>query len=446
MQKDFIKNIEEKNLTNKNEKILIAVSGGADSVVLLDLFVKSKFDVAIAHCNFKLRKNDSNLDENFVKNLSEKYNIPFFIKICDAKAFSEKNKISIEMAARKLRYDWFEQIAKKNFFDKIATAHHSGDSVETILMNLSRKTGIRGLIGIPEKNNRIIRPLLFASKSQIIEYCDKNKLEFRTDKTNFETIFQRNKIRHLIIPEFEKINPAFSLNVIQSAENLRLYKDFFDIHFKKFKNKCVIIQNNIVKIEIEKFKSFEPKKLFLYEFLRNYNFNDSQVEMIIDMLDNQSGKMFYTDEYRLVKERNYLIINKKNKQENSEYFIKKNSEKISINVDLADELKLQCSFIEVENLKLTNNRNFAFFDADKLDFPLKIRKWQAGDFFRPYGMKGRKKKLSNFFKDNKLTQVEKENIWIIESNGKIIWIVGFRTDDNFKITKQTTKIYILKRY
>ena len=444
MQKEFIKNIEEKNLTNKNEKILIAVSGGADSVVLLDLFVKSKFDVAIAHCNFKLRKNDSNLDEDFVKNLSKKYNIPFFIKICDAKDYSEKNKISIEMAARKLRYDWFEQIAKDNYFDKIATAHHSNDSVETILLNLSRKTGIRGLIGIPEKNKRLIRPLLFVSKKQIIEYCNKNKLKFRTDKTNFETKFQRNKIRHLIIPEFEKINPAFSSNVLKTAENLKLYQQFFDIHFEKFKNECVEIKNNIIKINIEKLSDFEPKKLFLYEYIRIYNFNNAQTDSILQILNNQSGKIFYSDKYRLIKERNYLIINIITEQKITEYFIEKNRESIVINTTATDKLELNCSFLEIEKIKLVKNKNVAFFDNDKLVFPLKIRKWQAGDFFKPYGMKGKKKKLSNFFKDNKLTQIEKENIWIIESAGRIIWIVGYRTAEDFKIDKQTSKVFIVK--
>ena len=342
--------------------------------------------------------------------------------------YSNEEKVSIEMAARKLRYKWFEQLATENNFDKIATAHHLDDSVETILMNLSRKTGIRGLIGIPERNGKIIRPLLYASKSQILDYCKQNKLEYRIDKTNLETNYQRNKIRHLIVPQFIKINSAFSQNVLKTAENLKQYQRFFAI----------------IKISIEKLKIFEPLELFMFEYLKDFGFNNSQIETILSMLENQSGKIFFADEYRLVKERKYLIVSKIPEIQNVHFFIDKNTKNFKINVGEIDELKLESSFLEIDEVKLKKNRNIASFDAEKLVFPLKIRKWQDGDFFKPYGMKGKKKKLSSFFKDEKLTQIEKENTWIIESNSEIIWIVGYRTDEKFKITKNTSQIFVLK--
>lgn len=441
----FIKNIITKNLASKTEKILLAVSGGADSVVLLVLFLKAGFNIAIAHCNFKLRDEDSDKDEKFVRNLAAKYKIPLFIKTCEVKEYSDSHNISIEMAARELRYNWFEQITVENKFDKIATAHHSDDSVETILLNLSRKTGIRGLVGIPEKNGKIIRPLLFASKSEILEYCDKNKIEFRTDKTNFETNFQRNKIRHLIIPEFEKLNSAFSRNVLQTAENLKFYQEFFNIQLKKFIQNCINSNNGIVTIKIAKLKKYHPIELFLYEFLKDFGFNSYQIINITELLDNQSGKMIFSDKFRLVKERDTLIISPKDKEKNIKYFITNESKTIKINEGKIDELTLNCKISNLKELNLIKDTNYGFFDFNKLKFPLKIRKWKNGDSFKPFGMKMKNKRLSDFFKDNKFTQIQKENTWILESDNKIVWIIGHRTDERFKITNKTTDIFKIKK-
>ncbi|MBN2892507.1 MAG: tRNA lysidine(34) synthetase TilS [Bacteroidales bacterium] len=437
----FISNIETNKLIEKDDKILVAVSGGADSVVLLDLLVKLEYEIAVAHCNFKLRGEDSELDEVFVKNLAAKYYIPLFEKTCPAREYAESKGISIEMAARELRYEWFEQIAKQYKFNIIATAHHANDSVETILMNLSRKTGIRGLTGIPVRNGKIIRPLLFANKKDILEYAEKNKLEFRTDKTNFETDFQRNKIRHLIIPEFEKLNPAFSENVLQSAQNIMLHKQLFEKYYKKFKRKCVSVQNDIIYLKIDKFKKFKPIELFLFEFIRSCGFNFSHVEDILKAIDNQSGKMFFSGTHRLVKERDFLVISKNNELSYLKFEINEEDGKIKVNSGEIDELYLKFSKQKVEVEKISADEKIGFFDLKKIEFPIILRKWQQGDSFKPLGMNGKRKKLSDYFKDEKFSMIEKENVWILESNGKIMWILGHRIDERFKITTNTIDVF-----
>jgi tRNA(Ile)-lysidine synthase len=301
---------KDNELFSKNDKILLAISGGADSVLLFHLFFNLKLNFALAHCNFNLRNDDSKQDEIFVKNLAENYKIDLYVKSFETKEYAKENKVSIEMAARELRYNFFFEIADKHKFTKIATAHHKDDNVETILINLSRKTGLKGLTGIQNKNEKIIRPLLFATKKEIIEYCNINKIIYRTDKTNFETDFYRNKIRLKIIPEFENINPTFVNNVIETAENLKKLQTFFNIYFSEFEKKCISKKDNITTVKIEEIYNYKPIELFLYEYLKKYGFNSVTVSSICNSLEKQSGKEFLSDEYILVKERKELTITK----------------------------------------------------------------------------------------------------------------------------------------
>ncbi|HDQ16318.1 MAG TPA: tRNA lysidine(34) synthetase TilS, partial [Bacteroidetes bacterium] len=392
------KKLNIEHLISKDQKILVAISGGADSICLLDYLYKQGYSVAAAHCNFNLRGEDSDLDEYFVRDVIKKYNIELFVKSFQTEAFAKENKISIEMAARKLRYEWFEELSKENGFHKIATAHHSDDSVETILLNLAGKTGIKGLLGIPEKNGKLVRPLLKVAKTDILEYCNRNNLSFRDDKTNFETKYNRNKVRHLIIPEFEKINPAFSQNVLDSASNLKLYADFVDAHLRKFRKKCVVFQSDKTVLSIEKLKKNEHLKLFLYEFLSDYGFNYSQVLKIIISLDNQSGKMFLSDKYRLVKERKELVISKISKQEQQIYRIESQNDELIINKDNINEMRITCSFRYANEIDTLTDKKKGFFDFEKIEFPIIIRKWRKGDYFKPFGMNGKSKKVSDYFK------------------------------------------------
>lgn len=444
MLKSFQNFISEKKLANKNDKILLAVSGGADSVVMLNLFSLSNFRIAIAHCNFLLRGLNSDKDQKFVSDLAKKYKIQLFSKTCNAKLYAKKNKISIEMAARELRYNWFFELASKHKFTKIATAHHQNDSVETILLNLSKKTGIKGLTGIPAINNNIIRPLLFANKRQILNYCTTNNLKYRTDQSNFDNNYQRNKIRNNIIPEFEKISPSFVDNVAQTAKYLQQYVDFFKSKFKKFKNLCVYYNDFSIHINTKKIIEFEPLNLFMFEFLKEYGFNSSQVNNIISSL-NSVGKQFYAEQNRIIINRNELIItNLQSENKKKNYFINYNDQNITINNKQVDALILKIKILNRNETEISKNKNIAMFDFDKLKFPLKIRKWKAGDFFIPLGMHN-KKKLSNFFADNKFSLIDKENTWLLTSDDEIVWIISHRIDNRYKITENTQKIIVFEK-
>jgi len=432
------KYISDYQLLEKDDKILLTISGGADSVVLFQLFIELKINFAMAHCNFKLRKNDSDEDEKFVKKLAEFYKIELFTKSFDTKNYATQNKLSIEMAARELRYSWFYELAENYKFTKIATAHHKDDNVETILLNLCRKTGLKGLTGIQNKNEKLIRPLLFATKKDIIDYCEKNKIEFRTDKSNFETDYQRNKIRHKIIPEFEKINPAFVNNVIETAENLKQIQIFFNYKLLEFEKECITKNDKFITINIEKIKHFEPIELFLHEYLKNFGFNSATITNIIESFDKQTGKIFLSNEYKITKERKDLIITKLEKNEIQNFTITQIDKKLLLN-----ENEFLNFSIKNNSEKISTETNFAFLDFDKLVFPLTVRHWKTGDYFYPIGMKN-KKKLSDFLKDQKLSNYEKTNIWILESDNKIVWIINYRIDNRFKITDKTKTIQLIE--
>jgi len=443
MYNSFLKHIEKEKLLHKNDKILLAVSGGADSVVMTHLFSLSDFNFDIAHCNFKLRNKDSEKDEQFVKELAKKYKVKCFVKICNAYEYSIENNISIEMSARELRYKWFKQLSENHAYTKIATAHHLNDSVETILLNLARKTGIRGVLGIPVVNNNIIRPLLFASKEIILKYCKDNSLEFRIDKTNYENDFQRNKIRNLIIPEFEKINTAFSQNIIDSSKNISQYYELFKYQMKIFEENCVFYDDYGYEIDVLKLKKFKPVRLFLYEFLSPFGFNSSHIDNILQLGLNSSGKIIESEEYKLVLNRKKLYLNKKSLIHNESFQISFEKNKRIFRENKFDELQIETEIIDSENFSINKSRSIANLDFDKLKFPLTIRKWKNGDFFYPLGMKG-KKKISDFFTDKKFSSKEKNETWILEFQGNIIWIINHRIDERFKVTKKTKKIFEIR--
>lgn len=433
------------SLVNQDDKILLTVSGGPDSVAMVDIFYKAGYNFDIAHCNFMLRGQDSDDDEKFVNLLADNYNAKFYTKKCETKNFAARNKISIEMAARQLRYQWFEQLAVKFAYTKIATAHNLDDNVETILLNLSHKTGIRGLMGIPETNGKIIRPLLLASKQEILEYLEQNNLNYRIDKTNAETVFQRNKVRHLIIPKFQQLNPAFLQNVADTASNLKQYYDLFNNVFQNFKNEYIKEKDNEIVIDLTFTSKYQPAKLFLFEYLNKFGFNATQIEKITTIIsaNNTESKIFQSTDYQLIISKNTITIlsSKSSSYDNAEYFINLqdiNAKKL-FSVGNLDQIDLKIQLIDAQNYKIEKYGKIGAFDFDKLSFPLKLRKWQKGDYFVPLGMNG-KKKLSDFFSDQKLRLIDKKKIWILESAGQIIWLVGIRIDNRFKITEKTKRV------
>jgi tRNA(Ile)-lysidine synthase len=429
----FLENITSKKLFEPNQKVLLAVSGGIDSMVMLYLFEKSGFDYGIVHCNFQLRGDESDQDEEFVKTQVLIHGVPSFFIRFDTEEYAQINGISIEMAARELRYEYFEKVRIEHNYDFIATAHHSDDLIETFFLNLSRKTGIKGLTGIKEKSGKIIRPLLFASRNEIEKFASENYIEFREDSTNNEVFYQRNFLRHQILPLFSELNQSFKKNVLASIENLKdaesVYSRFFESEKKKVRINAIDSQI----VNIENLRKSEHPKLLLLEILNEFNFNPIVAEEVFQSLESESGKQFYSKTHRLVKDREKLFISEIEKKENRIYYIE------------ADDTELFAPFeIKVEkwsgkDFKIRKEKNIACLDFEKLEFPLLIRKWQQGDYFQPLGMTGFKK-VSDFLIDEKIPVHEKENTWLLCSGNKIVWIMGHRIDNRFKITEKTGKI------
>ncbi len=441
--KDFLKLTEEflnnNNIITRNSSFLLTVSGGIDSTVMLDVFFKLKINFAIAHCNFKLRGKESDKDQKFVKELAIKYKANFYTIDFETEKYAKDKGISTQMAARDLRYFWFEKIRSENNFDFIAVAHNKNDVAETILLNLVRGTGLKGLTGISPKNNNVIRPLLFASRDDIQNYQIQNNLKFREDSSNKKIKYKRNKIRHKVIPVLLEINPMFFDTMLQNAKRFTETYNIFNKAVIDKKSKIIVTNNNQTLININALKKESSPKTFLFEYLKPYNFTDSQLDNILSAINSESGKIFLSNTHKIVKDRDFFIISNIENTTDKSYFICKTDKNITEPINISIEI------IDInKNFKLSRKNNIADFDFDILNFPLKLRKWRKGDFFMPLGMK-RAKKLSDFFIDEKIPVSEKENIWILESKGEIVWIVGKRIDDRFKISKDTKKVLRLKQ-
>ena len=440
---DRFKNyIRKKNLFSENQKILLAVSGGGDSVAMSDMFFKSGFSFDICHVNFKLRGNDSDEDENFVKNLAAKYNVKFFVARFNTQEYAEKNKISIEMAARELRYNFFYNLMSQYNYNYTAVAHHKDDAIETFFLNLLRGSGINGLTGITSKNNKIIRPMLCFSREEIDNYLKINGLNFRTDKTNNENIYLRNKFRNSIIPIFQQLNPNFKNNISLTLDFLNDTRDIYQQYVSDAKKQCVIIKDNKIYVDIKKLSNFYKSESVLYEIVKDFGFNRSQTFNILDTLQTQSGKVFYSSDYKILIDRDFFIISKNETKKSEEIFITLND--IDGKFFSHNDINFRFSIIKnSDDFKIEKNPKIGYFDLQKLDFPLVMRTWQSGDFFVPFG-KNNKKKLSDFFINLKLNNDEKQQQKLLISNNKIIWVVGCRTDNRFRISPETKEILMIE--
>lgn len=438
MIKKFEKYYQKNELFAKTDKILLTVSGGRDSVAMVYLFRAAQLNFGIAHCNFKLRGKDSDNDEKFVFDLAKKLKVPFYTNSFDTKTYAKTNKLSTQMAARELRYSWFAEIKTKNNYQFIATAHHKNDVAETLLINLAKGTGLSGLHGIKNKVGDIIRPLLCFKKSEINAFVEENKLPFREDKSNEETKYVRNKVRHKIIPELEKINPSFIETIFNETQHFGELEQLLEIKIDEDKKKCFTVTAENIEIDISKLIQLKPLKTYLFYFLKPYGFNAEDVNDVMKSLDKQSGKKFSSKTHQIIKDRNKLIITTNRQKERTEFVIEKPEEfkKLPISIEAKIVAKNQLKTIK-------KDKHLAYLDAEKVNFPFELRKWKIGDKFKPFGMKGMKK-LSDFFVDEKLSLIDKEKVWLLTSNNKIIWVVGHRIDDDFKITEQTKNILQLK--
>ena len=437
MLQEFQDYIQKEKLWNNSGKVLLAVSGGIDSVVMCELFHQSEYKFEIAHCNFKLRGKESDEDEKFVKQLAQKYHVSFYAKSFHTKTFSEKSGVSIQMAARQLRYQWFEELCNKKGFRTVAVAHHKGDVVETLLINLLRGTGISGLHGILPRQGHIIRPLLFSDRNDIEKFAKAYQLPFREDSSNQSVKYLRNKLRKQVIPVLKEINPDLEKTIIGTIEKIKDAEIIFRDTIKKEKEKTILIQNNgeRILIPIKKLIHLHPLKTYLFEFLTEYHFSSTVVEDMIRSLEGTSGKLFYSPTHCILKDRENLVITKNKIKNDGVYSIAKKKNEIAIPI----KLSFSCKPVD-EKFEIPKTATMACLDIDLLKFPLQLRKWKAGDFFHPLGMKA-KKKISDFLIDNKVSLVDKENVWVLVSGNEIVWVVSYRIDDRYKITKKTKKMY-----
>ena len=430
----FTSYIKNNSLCTVSDNILVAVSGGIDSVVLLDLFIKSGYSCAIAHCNFNLRGQESEGDQSFVEALAKSYEIPFYSKTFETLDYAGINKMSVQMAARDLRYEWFEDIRAENDFNFVATAHNKNDILETFFINLSRGTGIHGLTGIKNKNGSVIRPLLFASRQEIREYASLHFIEWHEDSSNITVKYNRNKIRHQVLPVFDKMNPKFADTMIENIQRLSEAEEIFNQAVEQKKVEIFEKEPGLVSLSIPLLKALVPLKTWLYELLKDYDFTPPVVSDITESLDGISGRQFFSATHRIIKDRNRLIISVIKNAQGKKFYIEDPYREIS------EPISLEMDVMPVTaDLQFQKDKTIAYLDLDLLDFPLIIRKWEQGDYFQPFGMQ-HIKKLSDFFIDLKLSIPEKENVWLLTSGQEIIWIIGLRINDKFRVGPLTQKI------
>lgn len=416
------------------EKIIVGVSGGADSVALLDVLHSFGLECVVAHCNFHLRGEESNRDAFFVEELCKKYNLKYERIDFDTEAYAAINSVSIEMAARELRYNWFEQLRVIHLADKIAVAHHRDDSVETMLLNLVRGTGIRGLTGIAPVNGYIIRPLLCVSRDEIIDYLNDRRMSFVDDSTNNEDMYARNKIRLNVLPMLEAINPSAKESINKTAEHLTQVANIYYMYMAQVK--ANVFADN--KINISLLVQYLEPEAILFELLSPYGFNSATVRSIFESVISQSGKIFYSETHELLKDRGFLILKKKDTLKIERYSIPETDTVLLHPIHLKMERTLINGDFSIEK-----NPDIVYLDAHKLSYPLILRKWKQGDKFVPFGMKG-KKKVSDYFSDNKFSLFDKEAAWLLCSGDDIVWIVGHRSDDRFRITSDTTEVLTIE--
>lgn len=430
MLAELKKHIKENLPFLKDSKLLVAVSGGIDSIVLVHFLKQLDYDVTIAHCNFGLRGEESDGDEEFIKSYASENNIKIFVTRFDTTSFAADNKLSIQVAARQLRYIWFDQLLEENKLDYLLTAHHLDDNIETFLINFTRGTGLEGLTGIPQQNGNVVRPLLPFTRKEIENYALAHNISWREDSSNASDKYLRNKLRHDIVPELKSLNPSFADSFLQSLNNLQQSASLAHDAAILMYQQVVSEKEGQKHIDIEQLKRLPNYKAYLYQWLNPFGF--TSWDDIYNLTDAQSGKQILAPGYRLLKDRSVLILEPLKKADKEIYEIQEGT--TDVNEPLAIKLELS------DVISPDSTKNTIFVNNNLIKFPLFVRKWQEGDYFCPLGMNGQKKKVSKFFKDEKMSLSEKENTWILCSDNEIIWIIGRRADDRFKIRNTTDTI------
>ncbi|HXI00491.1 MAG TPA: tRNA lysidine(34) synthetase TilS [Sphingobacteriaceae bacterium] len=437
---NFRRYITENKLFNPAEPVLLAVSGGRDSVLLAYLFNVSKYKFGIAHCNFMLRGDESIADEVFTRQLAKSFGVPFYSNHFDTLAYAKKYSISIQMAARDMRYEWLESIREHHHYQYIGVAHHQNDSIETILLNLVRGTGIAGLHGIVSKRGNIIRPLLFLTRAEIDEIIAAENITYRDDISNLSSKYARNKLRIEVIPKLKELNPGLEETFEANRRRFSDLELILNDHVEEVRSAIFLMQsNNSIMIEIAALKQIKPLQTILYELLKPYQFKQSVVEDLIRSLNGQSGKRFESPAYVILIDRDNLILSMRKEEVLQELEINESSNTATWNGN-----DFMIKTVSANSFQVIKNKNIAQLDGDLLIFPLKLRSWKSGDRFRPFGFHG-EKKLSDFFIELKIPVTSKPEIPVLENgNGEILTVSGLRIDDRYKVTAKTKKVFIFE--
>jgi tRNA(Ile)-lysidine synthase len=419
--------INQNNLFRKDQKLLIAVSGGLDSSVLVHLTLASGFQVELAHCNFKLRGDESDRDENFVRNLAKEYGVTVHVNSFDTENYSASHGLSIQEAARELRYTWFEQILNDNNLQRVLTAHHADDNVETVMMNIFKGTGMSGLKGILPLTGRIARPLLFASRKELETYALHHAIGYVDDSSNILDKYARNFFRLNIIPLIEQLYPETQANLRNNLPRFRDAEQLYRESIERKLRKLVKQVGDEIHIPVELLRYSTPLHTIIFELVHPYGFTPGQIPDIIKLMDSETGKYIQSSSHRLIKNRNWLILSGLKAENPSVITIEEGADRVSFPGGTLLLVRLD------SQTSPDANQNTACIDGREVQYPLILRQWKPGDYFYPLGMQ-KKKKLSRFFIDSKLSRTEKEKIWVVESSKKIIWVVGMRVDDRVKLT------------
>lgn len=435
MLNKFIEFFKGNKLLQTRNTYLMAVSGGIDSVVLCHLCKQASIPFSMAHCNFNLRGEESERDEKFVQRLAEEYEVELFVQKFDTNVYAEKNKLSIQEAARNLRYQWFAQLRQEKGFAFTLTGHHADDNIETLLMNFFRGTGLKGLSGMPafdSKESFLLRPLLDFRRTDIENFARDNNLLWVKDSSNDSSKYTRNFFRNELLPAIKKVYPQVENNLLENIQRFKKIRALHDTAIDKLKKEFCLIHFNEVRIPVKKLLLYAHTSL-IYEIIKDYGFGEKQVDEVLKLANSDSGKFIENAQYQIIKHRAWLIVASKQQRADT-IAIESHHPQISFGGG-----NIELSFISKEKFSLNKASTCAQLDAKHIGFPLLLRKWKQGDYFYPLGLP-KKKKLSRFFIDQKLPKNQKENVWVIEANQRIIWVVGMRIDDRFKITTSTKEI------
>lgn len=433
--------ITRQQLFTKADRLLLAVSGGVDSVVLCELCRQAGYDFAIAHCNFRLRGEESERDEKFVQTLGQRYKAEVWLQQFDTAAYARENKFSVEEAARKLRYTWFAALLAENKATVLVTAHHADDAVETLLMNFFRGTGLRGLHGIPVRQPQLVRPLLFARREAIEAFAREQQLTWVEDSTNAGNEYTRNYFRNELIPGLQKVFPAVKENLLQNIARFSEAAMIYQAAMDEIRKKLLVPRGREWHIPVLKLQKTRPLHTVLFEIIRDFGFTAAQTAEVAALLNSESGRYVNSATHRVLRNRKWLIIGERAAPDESVILIENMEEPVRFaGGTVTGELRDMDAGAPAP---LSTSADCAQLDAAAICFPLQLRRWKAGDYFYPLGMR-KKKKISRLLTDMKLSLNEKEKVWVIESARKIIWVAGIRIDDRFKITGATRRMLKLQ--